>query len=68
MASAIFPHEYMYKMLLSGVNWNSTTKLTLKDSWMLAAAQEKYPNRSAGLGRQYDGKHFCVLCALKRPA
>ena len=38
-----FPHEYMYKMLLSEVMEQWTMKLILKDSWMIAAAEKNIP-------------------------
>src|SRR5204863_7208618 len=37
-----FPHEYMYKMLLSGV-LEQYYEIDPKDSWMLAAAQKNIP-------------------------
>jgi deoxyhypusine synthase len=37
-----FPHEYMYKMLLSGV-LEEYYEIDLKDSWMYAAAQRNLP-------------------------
>ncbi|CAN5455220.1 deoxyhypusine synthase family protein [soil metagenome] len=37
-----FPHEYMYKMLLSGV-LEQYYEIDPKDSWMLAAAQKNLP-------------------------
>jgi deoxyhypusine synthase len=38
--NAIFPHEFMYKMLLSGV-LEEYYEIDLKDSWMYAAAEKK---------------------------
>jgi deoxyhypusine synthase len=35
-----FPHEFMYKMLLSGV-FRRYYEIDLKDSWMYAAAEKK---------------------------
>jgi deoxyhypusine synthase len=37
-----FPHEYMYKMLLSGV-LEQYYEIDPKDSWMLAAAERNLP-------------------------
>ena len=37
-----FPHEYMYKMLLSGV-LEEYYEIDLKDSWMYAAAEKNLP-------------------------
>src|SRR5690554_2221782 len=37
-----FPHEYMYKLLLSGVMEDSY-EIDLKDSWMYAAAEKNLP-------------------------
>lgn len=37
-----FPHEYMYKMLLSGV-LEEYYEIDLKDSWMYAAAKKNLP-------------------------
>ena len=37
-----FPHEYMYKMLLSGV-LEQYYEIDPKNSWMLAAAQKNIP-------------------------
>ncbi len=37
-----FPHEYMYKMLLSGV-LEQYYEIDAKDSWMVAAAQKNLP-------------------------
>lgn len=37
-----FPHEYMYKMLLSGV-LEEHYEIDLKDSWMYAAAEKNLP-------------------------
>jgi deoxyhypusine synthase len=45
-----FPHEYMYKMLLSGV-LEQYYEIDPKNSWMLAAARKKYSYCGARLGR-----------------
>jgi deoxyhypusine synthase len=37
-----FPHEFMYKMLLSGV-LEEYYEIDLKDSWMYAAAEKNLP-------------------------
>ena len=37
-----FPHEYMYKMLLSGV-LEEHYEMDIKDSWMYAAAEKNLP-------------------------
>ena len=37
-----FPHEYMYKLLLSGV-LEEYYEIDLKDSWMYAAAEKNLP-------------------------
>jgi deoxyhypusine synthase len=37
-----FPHEFMYKMLLSGV-LKEHYEIDLKDSWMMAAAEKNLP-------------------------
>jgi deoxyhypusine synthase len=43
------PHEFMYKMLLSGV-LEEYYEIDLKDSWMYAAA-EKLTNYLSRMGR-----------------
>jgi deoxyhypusine synthase len=45
-----FPHEFMYKMLLSVLE--EYYEIDLKDSWMYAAAEKNLPIIVLGLGRQ----------------
>ena len=53
-----FPHEYMYKMLLSGV-LEEYYEIDIKDSWMYAAAEKNLPIVVSRMGRQYYGEYFC---------
>jgi deoxyhypusine synthase len=55
-----FPHEYMYKMLLSGV-LEQYYEIDPKNSWMLAAAQKEHSDCSAGLGRFHYGEYLSLL-------
>ena len=54
------PHEFMYKMLLSGV-LEEYYEIDLKDSWMYAAAEKKPSYNLPGMGRQYHGVTFLPL-------
>jgi deoxyhypusine synthase len=55
-----FPHEFMFKMLLSGV-LQQYYEIDPRNSWMLAAAEKNIPIVVPGLGRQHDGKYFCIV-------
>ena len=52
-----FPHEFMYKILLSGELEDVPTRSIPKNRWMLAAAEKNLPMFVPGLGgfhaRQY---------------
>lgn len=54
------PHEFMYKMILSGV-LQQYYEIDQKNSWMIAAAEKKPSYYMSGMGRFYYGKHFCFL-------
>ena len=56
-----FPHEYMYKMLLSGVleQYYETPK---EDSWMLAAAEKNIPIVVPGWEDSTMGNIFASYC------
>src|SRR5690242_17480180 len=54
-----FPHEFMYKILLSG-DFEKSYQIDPKDSWLLAAAQKNLPMFVPGwedstLGNMYSG-------------
>ena len=55
-----FPHEYMYKMILSGV-LEQYHEIPREDSWMIAAAEKKSSDSSSWLGRFYNGEYLCKL-------
>ena len=59
-----FPHEYMYKLLLSGV-LEQYYEIDPKNSWMLAAAEKKPSDCCSRLGRFNHGKYFCFLLHQK---
>ena len=59
-----FPHEFMYKILLSG-ELQQYYEIDPKDSWMLAAAERNLP-MVVPVGRLHHGKHLCILCNQKR--
>jgi deoxyhypusine synthase len=56
-----FPHEYMYKMLLSGV-LEQYYEIDPKDSWMLAAAQKNIPIVCPGWEDSTMGNIFASYC------
>ena len=49
-----FPHEYMYKMLLSG-ELEQYYEIDPKNSWMLAAAEKNLPIVVPGWEDQHHG-------------
>ena len=49
-----FPHEFMYKLLLSGV-LKKHYEIDIKDSWMFAAAECEPTHHSPRMGRQHHG-------------
>jgi deoxyhypusine synthase len=55
-----FPHEYMYKLLLSEV-MKPDYEIDPKHSWMIAAAERNIPIIVPGWGRQHYGQHLCFL-------
>ena len=55
-----FPHEYMYKMLLSGV-LEQYYEIDPEEQLDACCGAKKYPDRGTRLGRQYHGKYFCIL-------
>lgn len=56
-----FPHEYMYKMLLSGV-LEEYYEIDPKDSWMLAAAEKSLPIVVPGWEDSTMGNIFASYC------
>lgn len=56
-----FPHEYMYKMLLSGV-LEQYYEIDPKNSWMLAAAQKNIPIVVPGWEDSTMGNIFASYC------
>ena len=59
-----FPHEYMYKMLLSGV-LEQHYEIDPKNSWMLAAAEKNLPIVVPGWEDSTMGNIFASYC-IKR--
>ena len=60
-AERYFPHEYMYKMLLSGV-LEEYYEIDPKDSWMLAAAEKNLPIIVPGWEDSTMGNIFASYC------
>lgn len=56
-----FPHEYMYKMLLSG-DLEQFYEIDPKDSWMLAAAEKNLPLVVPGWEDSTMGNIFASYC------
>ncbi|MGY6560781.1 MAG: deoxyhypusine synthase family protein [Luteibaculaceae bacterium] len=56
-----FPHEYMYKMLLSGV-LEQYYEIDPKDSWMIAAAEKNIPIVVPGWEDSTMGNIFASYC------
>lgn len=56
-----FPHEYMYKMLLSG-DLKQYYEIDPKDSWMLAAAEKNLPLIVPGWEDSTMGNIFASYC------
>lgn len=56
-----FPHEFMYKMLLSG-DLEQYYEIDPKDSWMLAAAQKNIPIVVPGWEDSTMGNIFASYC------
>ncbi|MFN5356708.1 MAG: deoxyhypusine synthase family protein [Bacteroidota bacterium] len=56
-----FPHEYMYKMLLSG-EMNQYFEIDPKNSWMLAAAERNLPIIVPGWEDSTMGNIFASYC------
>ena len=56
-----FPHEFMYKMLLSGV-LEQYYEIDPKDSWMLAAAERNLPIICPGWEDSTMGNIFASYC------
>lgn len=56
-----FPHEFMYKMLLSGV-LEQYYEIDPKDSWMLAAAEKNLPIIVPGWEDSTMGNIFASYC------
>lgn len=59
-----FPHEYMYKMLLSG-ELEEYYEIDPKNSWMLAAAQKNIPIIVPGWEDSTIGNIFASYCLTK---
>jgi deoxyhypusine synthase len=51
-----FPHQFMYKILLSG-DLKKSYQIDPKDSWLLAAAEKNLPIFRSRLGRLDAGQH-----------
>ena len=62
---AYFPHEYLYRILLSGELKNKY-QIDPKDSWMLAAAEKNLPIACPGWGDSSMGNAFAALCLKKK--
>jgi deoxyhypusine synthase len=56
-----FPHEYLYKLLLSGV-MESDYEIDKKDSWMMAAAEKNLPIVVPGWEDSTLGNIFASYC------
>jgi deoxyhypusine synthase len=56
-----FPHEYMYKLLLSGV-MEADYEIDPKDSWMMAAAERNLPIVVPGWEDSTMGNIFASYC------
>ncbi len=56
-----FPHEYMYKLLLSGV-MKEHYEIDTKDSWMIAAAEKNLPIIVPGWEDSTMGNIFASYC------
>lgn len=59
-----FPHEYMYKLLLSEV-MKPDYQIDPKDSWMIAAAEKKLPIIVPGWEDSTMGNIFASYCIKK---
>jgi deoxyhypusine synthase len=59
-----FPHEYMYKLLLSGV-LEQYYEIDPKNSWMLAAAEKNLPIVVPGWEDSTMGNIFASYCIKK---
>ena len=67
-AERYFPHQFMYKLLLSGV-LRESYQIDPKNSWLLAAAEKNLPMFVAGwedstLGNMYSG--HCISGDVKK--
>jgi len=60
-----FPHEYMYKLLRSGV-LEQYYEIDPKDSWMLAAAEKNIPIVVPGWEDSTMGNIFASYCMKKK--
>lgn len=60
-----FPHEFMYKMLLSGV-LEQYYEIDPKDSWMLAAAEKNIPIVVPGWEDSTMGNIFASYCIKRK--
>lgn len=56
-----FPHEYMYKLLLSGV-MKESYQIDVNDSWMIAAAEKNLPIIVPGWEDSTMGNIFASYC------
>lgn len=61
----LFPHEYMYELLLSG-NLEPYYNINPNDSWMLAAAKKKLPILVPGWEDSTMGNIFASYCLRKK--
>ena len=59
-----FPHEYMYKLLLSGA-MKEHYEIDVKDSWMIAAAERNLPIIVPGWEDSTMGNIFASYCIKK---
>lgn len=64
-----FPHEYMYKMILSG-DLEEHYEIDPKDSWMIAAAEKNLPIICPGWEDSTMGNIFAAHCirGLNKPS
>ncbi len=60
-----FPHEYMYKLLLSGV-MKEHYEIDTKNSWMIAAAEQNLPIIVPGWEDSTMGNIFASYCIKRR--
>ena len=60
-----FPHEFLYRLLLSGA-LEKNYQIPAKDSWLLAAAQKKTADLRPWLGGLHAWQHVCCTLHERR--